>query len=332
MSARINRRDFLHLSAGLAGAAAVAHLGTGAATAAREDPLYRISLAEWSLHKALFGKKLDHLDFAKTSKEEFGIDAVEYVNQFFKDKARDAEYLRQMKQRCADHGVRSLLIMVDGEGHLGNPDDAQRKQAVENHKKWVEAAAELGCHSVRVNAASEGTYDEQLTLAADGLHQLTLFAEQHQLNVIVENHGGLSSNGKWLAAVMRRVDHPHCGTLPDFGNFLVDREKKEWYDVYQGVEELMPFAQAVSAKSYDFDDARPLVTIDKGEQREIDFLKMMKIVVAAGYHSSLGVQVVIEDYVTGKGSRAAALMASTLAHAALTIAAVFAVLKIAFGS
>ena len=290
MTARINRRDFFYLSAGLAAGAAVTRWAGGIANAAPEYPLFRISLAEWSLHKALFGKKLDHLDFAKTTKEEFGIEAVEYVNQFFKDKAKDAKYLGEMKQRCADLGVRSLLIMVDGEGHLGDPDDAQRKQAVENHKKWVEAAAELGCHSVRVNAASEGTYDEQLALAADGLHQLTLFAEQHQLNVIVENHGGLSSNGKWLAAVMRRVDHPHCGTLPDFGNFLVNREKKEWYDVYQGVEELMPFAQAVSAKSYDFDDARPLVTVDKREQREIDFLKMMKIVIAAGYHGYVGIE------------------------------------------
>jgi len=119
---------------------------------------------------------------------------------------------------------------------------------------------------------------------------LTLFAEEHQLNVIVENHGGLSSNGKWLSAVMRRVDHPHCGTLPDFGNFLVNREKKEWYDIYQGVEELMPFAQAVSAKSYDFDDARPLVTIDKEEKREIDYLKMMKIVLDSGYHGYVGIE------------------------------------------
>jgi sugar phosphate isomerase/epimerase len=288
MVPQFNRRDFLHLSAGLAAGSAVPWAARNAV--AQEYPLFKISLAQWSLHKALFAKTLEHLDFAKTAKEEFGIDAVEYVNQFFKDKAQDEQYLNEMKKRCGDAGVRSLLIMVDGEGDLGHPDDAQRKQAVENHKKWVTAAASLGCHSVRVNAASRGSYEEQLALAADGLHQLTLFAEQHQLNVIVENHGGLSSNGKWLAAVMRRVDHPHCGTLPDFGNFLVDREKQEWYDVYQGVEELMPFAQAVSAKSYDFDDARPLVTVDKREQREIDYLKMMKVVVAAGYRGYVGIE------------------------------------------
>jgi sugar phosphate isomerase/epimerase len=159
-------------------------------------------------------------------------------------------------------------------------------QAVDNHKKWVEAAAFLGCHSIRVNAASSGTYEEQLELAADGLYNLTLFAEQHQLNVIVENHGGLSSNGEWLASVMRRVNHPHCGTLPDFGNFRIG--DGEYYDHYKGVEELMPFAQAVSAKSYNFRDDKPLSTFDG--DREIDYLKMMKIVVDAGYRGYVGIE------------------------------------------
>lgn len=285
MPFQYNRRAFLQTSAALAGAASLSACGL-AARAADKDPLFMISLAEWSLNKMLFGGQLDHLDFAKTAKEEFGITAVEYVNQFFKDKAKDQSYLTEMKTRCSDLGVRSLLIMCDGEGHLGDPDDAKRKEAVDNHKKWVEAAAFLGCHSIRVNAASEGTYEEQLELAADGLYSLTLFAEQHQLNVIVENHGGLSSNGEWLSSVMRRVNHPHCGTLPDFGNF--DLGNGEFYDVYKGVEELMPFAQAVSAKSYDFDDARPMVTVS-GE-REIDYLKMMKIVVDAGYHGHVGIE------------------------------------------
>lgn len=286
-----NRREFLKTTTGLAAAIACGSVVSRLSAAEREDPLYRISLAEWSLHNALFGGELDHLDFAKTAKEEFGIEAVEYVNQFFKDKAQDQAYLGDMKQRCSDLGVRSLLIMIDGEGHLGDPDDGKRAQAVDNHKKWVEAAAFLGCHSIRVNAASSGSYQEQLALAADGLHALTLFAEQHQLNVIVENHGGLSSNGQWLSAVIRRVDHPHCGTLPDFGNFKIS--DNEWYDVYQGVEEMMPYAQAVSAKSYDFYDDRPLVTYENREGMEpleIDYLKMMKIVTDAGYLGFVGIE------------------------------------------
>ncbi|MCA9801170.1 MAG: TIM barrel protein, partial [Cyanobacteria bacterium HKST-UBA02] len=214
----------------------------------------------------------------------------EYVNQFFMDKATDQEYLGQMKKRAEDHGVKSLLIMCDREGNLGDPNDVKRNQAVDNHKKWVEAAAFLGCHAIRVNAASGGTYEEQIQRAADGLHKLTMFAEQHQLSVLVENHGGLSSNGAWLSEVMRQVDHPHCGTLPDFGNFGIDRNKGEWYDRYKGVEELMPFAHAVSAKSYEFDDEHPYMTYDRKWNQEHDFLKMMKIVLQAGYNGYVGIE------------------------------------------
>jgi sugar phosphate isomerase/epimerase len=184
--------------------------------------------------------------------------------------------------------VRSLLIMCDGEGALGDPDDAARTKAVENHHKWVEAAAYLGCHSIRVNAQSEGTYDEQLARAADGLARLTEFGASHGLNVIVENHGGLSSNGGWLAAVMKRVDNPRCGTLPDFGNFRIRGEpgqaweEGEWYDRYKGVEEMMPYAKAVSAKSRDFDE--------NGEETTTDYHRMLRIVLDAGYHEYLGIE------------------------------------------
>ena len=147
LSRRLSRRSFLAASAA---AAALSRL----AIAQDKEPLFKISLAEWSLHKTIFGKKLDNLDFAKTAKEEFGIDAVEYVNQFFKDKAKDEAYLTDLKKRAADHGVKSLLIMIDGEGALGDKDEAKRTKAVENHYKWVEAAKFLGCHSIRVNAHS----------------------------------------------------------------------------------------------------------------------------------------------------------------------------------
>jgi L-ribulose-5-phosphate 3-epimerase len=277
----LNRRSFL----GTAAAAAAAGL-TRPLFAADPVPLFKISLAQWSLHKAHFDKKLDNLDFAKTAKEKFGIEAIEYVNQFFKDKAKDEKYLGEMKKRAADLGVRSLLIMCDGEGNLGDPDDSKRTQAVENHYKWVEAAKFLECHSIRVNAGSKGTYEEQMKLAADGLRRLTEFAEKQNLNVIVENHGGLSSNGEWLAGVMKLVDHPHCGTLPDFGNFKI--KDGEWYDRYKGVKELMPFAKGVSAKSHDFDPGQPLMSLDS--EQGTDYLKMMKIVLDAGYHGYVGIE------------------------------------------
>jgi L-ribulose-5-phosphate 3-epimerase len=251
-----------------------------------KKPLFDISLAQWSLHRTLRKGELDALDFAKTAKIDYGIEAIEYVNSFFKDKARDEAYLKQLKKRAADHGVKSLLIMVVGEGALGDPDEKKRAKAIENHHQWVEAAKFLGCHSIRVNAQSGGSYEEQQKLAADGLRRLTEFGARHQINVIVENHGGLSSNGAWLAGVMKMVDHPRCGTLPDFGNFCLDWGRQEepdaWYDRYKGVAEMMPFAKAVSAKSNDFDE--------QGNETRTDYRKMMRIVLDAGYHGHVGVE------------------------------------------
>lgn len=276
MSGLYSRRAMLGTSAAFAAGSLLApsvHAATSRAS-------FEISLAEWSLHKTLFGGKLDNLDFAATAKKEFGIAGVEYVNQFFKDKAKDAAYLAEMKKRAADVGVKSLLIMIDGEGNLGDPNPDKRKQAVENHYKWVEAAVALGCHSIRVNARSDGSYEDQQKLAAEGLRSLSEFAAKHGQNVIVENHGGLSSNGAWLAGVMKMVNLPNCGTLPDFGNFRIGGD--EWYDRYKGVDELMPFAKAVSAKTHDFDD--------NGNETKTDYLKMMKIVLGHGYSGFVGIE------------------------------------------
>lgn len=223
---------------------------------------------------------MDNLDFAAKAKKDFGIEAVEYVNQFFKDKAKDKKYLAEMKKRAKGSGVKGLLIMIDGEGNLGEPNENTRSKAIENHYKWVDAAKFLGCHSIRVNARSKGSYDEQVKLATDGLSRLTEYGDKRGINVIVENHGGLSSNGKWLATVIKNVNHARCGTLPDFGNFRLKGDK--WYDRYQGVRELMPFAKAVSAKSHDFDDM--------GNETKTDYLKMMKIVKAARYRGWVGIE------------------------------------------
>ncbi len=201
--------------------AAVPAVGVLSPTQLLAAPRFKISLAQWSLHRRLRGAQkpeLDNLDFALTARE-LGIDAIEYVNSFFKKHAADKKYLARMKKRAADVGVKSLLIMVDGEGKLGDAKGKQRKEAVDNHKKWVDAAHFLGCHSIRVNASSSGTPEEQRKLVVEGLTQLTEYAKTAGLNVIVENHGGLSSNGAWLASVMKAVNNPRCGTLPDFGNF-----------------------------------------------------------------------------------------------------------------
>lgn len=276
-----SRRQFLATSAGLAVAAALPQ-GVRAADDKSEPP-FKISLAQWSLHKTLFAGKLDNRDFAKVAKQDYGIDAIEYVNQFWMDKAKDAAYVADLKKRAEDLGVKTLLIMCDKEGDLGDSDEKKRTTAVENHYKWVEAAKELGCHSIRVNAASDRklSFAEQQMLAADGLRRLSEFAAPHGLNVIVENHGGLSSNGAWLVGVMKLVDRKNCGTLPDFGNFKVSADEE--YDRYKGVDELMPFAKAVSAKSQDFDAA--------GKETHTDYFKMMDIVVKKyDYHGYCGIE------------------------------------------
>ncbi len=257
---------------------------TSASTA---SPLFfTISLAQWSLNKALFGGKLDNLDFPATAKNEYGISVVEYVNQFFKDKANDQAYLNQLLQRCKDNGVTNHLIMCDGEGDLGDADEQKRLQAVENHYKWVEAAKFLGCSSIRVNAAGKGSRDEVKKYAVDGLSRLGEFAQKAGMNVIVENHGGYSSDGSWLAAVMQEVNKPNVGTLPDLGNFCITRGENwtcvEEYDRYKGTAELMPFAKGVSAKTNDFDE--------NGNCVETDYNKMLRIIKDAGFTGIIGIE------------------------------------------
>ena len=272
----MDRRDFIKTTAILTGGASLGSI----LSCADNKMLFKISLAEWSLNRTLFSGKLDHLDFCRVAKKDFGINAVEYVNQFFFDKAEDRSYLKEMKDRAEDLGVINLLIMCDKEGDLGDPDQNQRTEAIENHYKWAEAAKFLGCHSIRVNAKSEGSYDEQIHLVAEGLRKLTEYGDSIGINTIVENHGGLSSNGKWLASVIEKVDHPRCGTLPDFGNFKLEGD--DWYDRYLGVKELMPYAKAVSAKSNDFNS--------DGEETNTDYYKMMNIVLSEGYSGYVGIE------------------------------------------
>ncbi len=280
---KTNRREFLQSTGMALVAAAAPRLVADEVAATVRFP---ISLAQWSLNKSTFaflksGIGTDPLNFAKVAKEH-GCVGIEYVNQFYKAKAKDKDYHATMKRRADDLGIKHVLIMCDGEGNLGDPNDTKRTAAVENHYKWADLAKYLGCHSIRVNAASDATKppEEQARLAADGLRKLTEFGAQRGLNVIVENHGGMSSNGAWLASVMKLVDHPRCGTLPDFGNFQIKRGEE--YDRYKGVAELMPYAKGVSAKSHDFDAA--------GNETKTDYKRMLKIVVDAGYKGFIGIE------------------------------------------
>lgn len=287
MKKEISRREFVRSSALLGGGMVLASPLTSVSCQLLKPSFsFKISLAQWSLHKALFAGELNNLDFAKKAKVDFGISAVEYVNTFFKDKAEDKVYIKQMIQQAEDNGVKSLLIMIDGEGHLGDQDNKKRTTAIENHYKWIEAAKQLGCHSIRVNAAGEGSAEELLITATDGLSRLCEFAKGYGLNVIVENHGGHSSNGKWLRSLMQSVNLPNCGTLPDFGNFCISRDK-DWnclepYDRYLGMQEIVSFAKGISAKSNDFDA--------EGNEIHTDFYKMIRIAKKSGFEGHIGVE------------------------------------------
>jgi len=291
-----HRRKFIHQLSGLAGIALIPsslyscaggmQVQKGVNGPDLKNSFFEISLAQWSLHKALFAKKIDNLDFPVITKKEFGINAVEYVNSFFKDKATDTNYLNELLKRCKDNGVKNHLIMIDGEGYLGDLDATKRLKAVDNHKKWVEAARYLGCATIRVNAHGVGTSAEVQKAAVEGLRLLGDYAAQEKINVVVENHGGYSSDGSWITTVMKKVDHKNVGTLPDFNNFCLNRNSKnqctEEYDKYKGTYEMLAYAKAVSAKSIDFDA--------NGNCVETDFMRMLKIVKDSGFKGYVGIE------------------------------------------
>ncbi len=254
-----------------------------------KQPLYDISLAQWSLRHMLQDGKLTNLDFPKFTKDQFGIHAVEYVSRFFEDNISNKIYLKELKDRCDGEGVRNLLIMCDRIGQLASDTEAKRSHGADRFKPWLEAAQYLGCHSIRVNLNGKGTDEEVAKLAIDGMQKLCTIAKPLGINILVENHGGKSSNPKWLAHVLGQVGQENCGALPDFGNF------KE-HDRYDGVKQLMPYAKGISAKSRDFNEL--------GQETETDYLRIMKIVKKAGYRGHVGIEYVGQKISEVKGIQA----------------------------
>lgn len=260
----------------------------------KKESSFNIGLAQWSYHREIRSRRLDNLDFAQTAKEKFNIDVVEYVNQFFFNKAKNLRYLSEMKTRAHDVGVKNLLIMIDDEGSLGDSNNKRRINAVDNHKKWVEAANFLDCENIRVNAQGDGSESEVAKYASESLSKLAEFARPYNINIIVENHGGYSSNAKWLVDVIKNLSEQNVGTLPDFGNFCIKSKPDEFsdwggldgcaveYDKYKGVEEMLPYAKSVSAKSLNFDS--------DGNTIEIDFYKMIKIIKSFGYNGCISIE------------------------------------------
>ncbi len=246
---------------------------------------FKISLAEWSLHNALFKGEMTNLDFAQKSRN-LNCEGLEYVNAFFKDKAKDISYLNELNSRANSEGQTNVLIMIDGEGNLADANEKQRIQGIENHFKWVDAAHHMNCHAIRVNLAGGTNKTEAIKASIDSLEKLSNYAAQAKINILVENHGGFSSDGKWMQSVFSQVKNENCGTLPDFGNFCIEKginnTCKEGYNRYLGTSELMPFAKAISAKTYAFDK--------NGQETTIDYSRMLKMVKDSGYKGFIGIE------------------------------------------
>lgn len=280
----MKRRQFIKKSAQTAAAISVISPFSLQNLRLENDLFFKISLAQWSLHKALFDKKMDNLDFAAKSRA-LGCEGLEYVNAFFKDKAKDKTYLKEMNKRAENEGQQNVLIMIDGEGDLADANTANRLKGIENHYKWVEAAQFLGCHAIRVNLRGGKEMSEAAKASIDSLTKLSDFAKGSGISVLVENHGGFSSNGVWMTDVFSQIKNENCGTLPDFGNFCITRKDDnciEEYDRYKGMAELLPFAKAMSAKSNVFDD--------QGNERNMDYYRIMKMVKESGYRGYVGIE------------------------------------------
>ncbi len=289
-----NRRSFMKSAALAAAALSAAALSAGQVVNAKDnrnspvtppdqmsDLFFDISLAQWSLNRKIRGGDLDNLDFPVYAKDNFGIHAVEYVDQFFP--SADKEYIKGLLKRTEDIGVKNVLLMIDTAGPLGDQDEEKRKLAVEKHYQWVEAAEILGCHAIRVNARGRGSDLDVAHATTKSLTTLCQFAADYGISVIVENHGGPSSRASWLVSVIRNTGMVNCGVLPDFGNFVIDRRPGgEKYDLYQGMKELMPLARGVSAKSHEFDE--------EGNETTKDFYRLLKIVKDAGFRGYIGIE------------------------------------------
>lgn len=282
-----SRRAFLRAAATLSASASVLALDAPAALVgvARADDgpsgpePFKLSLSQRSLRREFASGRLDPLDFPRIA-NGLGLDAVEYCSESLASKPKNKGFLAELKRRAAGEGVWSVLLLLEEDLGLGAPDAKARKRAVDRHRPWLEAAAFLGCHALRVPATSRGSEDEQINWLSDGLRRLCRFSDPYGIDILVENQTGHSAKGGWLAELLTAVGHPRCGSRPDFGSFNLDDGKA--YDRYQGVRELMPFARAVSAKAHDFDE--------RGEETRTNFAQMLKVVTDAGYHGYVAIE------------------------------------------
>jgi len=247
--------------------------------AANEPRKIRISLGQWSLHKAMGRRLLSNLDFPRVAREQFGIEGLEFVN--FLWEAPTSDYIQRVKRAMSSTATKAVLMMCDGEGLMAHSVKEKRLQTAANHYKWVDIAAELGAHAIRANLGAEkepktpAEVDAVVNYAAESFRKLAEYGASRKVNVVVENHGGVSSDPVAMARVIKAVKLPNLGVLPDFGNFAKE------VDRYDAIAKFMPYAKAVTFKCVDFKD---------GKETTMDMDRLMKSVLDSGYRSWVGIE------------------------------------------
>tara|TARA_R110002096_G_scaffold29509_5_gene88955 strand:- start:18445 stop:19350 length:906 start_codon:yes stop_codon:yes gene_type:complete len=267
------RRDFLRATTAVAPALALnpSLFAENADSAGR----FQLGIQEYTFNRWLSSGKLDHLDYPALAKEKLGITHIEYWNRPFNGKHTDTAYVGELAKRSTGEGMKNVLILVDAKNQLDSADAAQRTRAVDEHKGWVDCAAQLGCDAIRVNCRSGGTFEDNLDQMADGMGRLCDYAKPSGVKIVIEPHGGNSQNPDWLLAAMERLNHPNAGLLPDFNNFGS-------FDRYEGVTKSLPHAVAVCAKAFGFGE--------DGNETKTDYFRMLKIVHDSDYSGVITIE------------------------------------------
>ena len=262
-----------------------------------------IALQVYSFAPELLQGKFQILDFPRIIRNDYNISGAEYWSIAFLGKEKDNEFIKSLRNNSKEFGVDNLIILVDNIDiqtmksgpSLASSIKTERDSAIDFHKQWVEVAKEIGCHSIRVNLRSKEDDNKKiLDNSSKSLHELIEFSKNYKINIVVENHGGITGDADWMVDLMENINSKYLGTLPDFGssNFCVNKGEldlegitnrcENQYDKYDGVKKLMPYAKGVSAKSHNFNE--------EGEELSTDFSRMIKIISESDYDGYITIE------------------------------------------
>ena len=267
----MNRRNFLEQSAVLGAGGLLTPLVMKASEKiiSSEQIKDDISLAQWALVDEVKSGKWKNLDFPRIAREDFGLNGIEFVNTLFETPTEG--YLKKLKQNAVSYNVTMVLIMVDDEGDGCEPTKEARKQFEINHRKWVDIANYLGCKAIRTNCRGPQNVDKQEALkwATESYHMLLEYAIPAKIDVVIENHGGVSNDPDWMVSLMKKVNNPHFGTYPDW------RKPAPDFDNYVYLQKTLPYAKGMSYRNQPTEELTA---------------KMIRLSKEGGYHGWYGIE------------------------------------------